>query len=122
MGYPGPPATCPALVHFNQRGLAITCILYIYVADHTIYISLMSWCSVTFSALWELNISFCITYGNATHQNLPFLICFLLQSAKSSITSLQGGDICTVVGDAGSQWSVTVDSEEERNIALEKSM
>ncbi|TNN81420.1 hypothetical protein EYF80_008476 [Liparis tanakae] len=40
----------------------------------------------------------------------------------SSINSLPGGDGCTVTDDSASQWSATVDSEEEKNIALEKSM
>ncbi|KAK9529116.1 hypothetical protein VZT92_013231 [Zoarces viviparus] len=40
----------------------------------------------------------------------------------SSINTLQGEDGCTVTDDSASQWSVTVDSEEERNIALEKSI
>ncbi|CAK6955633.1 rho guanine nucleotide exchange factor 25 [Scomber scombrus] len=43
-------------------------------------------------------------------------------SHKSSINTLQGDDICTVTDDSGSQWSAVVDSEEERNIALEKSI
>ncbi|KAM7422458.1 hypothetical protein PAMA_010483 [Pampus argenteus] len=43
-------------------------------------------------------------------------------SHKSSINTLQGDDSCTVTDDSGSQWSATVDSEEERNIALEKSI
>lgn len=43
-------------------------------------------------------------------------------SQKSSINTLQGEDSCTVTDDSGSQWSATVDSEEERNIALEKSI
>ncbi|KAM6948078.1 rho guanine nucleotide exchange factor 25 isoform 2-T2 [Lycodopsis pacificus] len=40
----------------------------------------------------------------------------------SSINTLQGEDGCTVTDDSASQWSVTVGSEEERNIALEKSI
>ncbi|XP_028430627.1 rho guanine nucleotide exchange factor 25 isoform X1 [Perca flavescens] len=44
------------------------------------------------------------------------------QSQKSSIHTLQGEDGCTVTDDSASQWSATVDSEEERNIALEKSI
>ncbi|XP_028262810.1 rho guanine nucleotide exchange factor 25-like isoform X2 [Parambassis ranga] len=43
-------------------------------------------------------------------------------SQKSSINTLQGEDSCTVTDDSGSQWSATVDTEEERNIALEKSI
>ncbi|XP_022600926.1 rho guanine nucleotide exchange factor 25-like isoform X1 [Seriola dumerili] len=43
-------------------------------------------------------------------------------SQKSSINTLQGEDSCPVTDDSGSQWSATVDSEEERNIALEKSI
>ncbi|XP_053172458.1 rho guanine nucleotide exchange factor 25 [Scomber japonicus] len=43
-------------------------------------------------------------------------------SYKSSINTLQGDDICIVTDDSGSQWSAVVDSEEERNIALEKSI
>ncbi|XP_044203979.1 rho guanine nucleotide exchange factor 25 isoform X3 [Thunnus albacares] len=43
-------------------------------------------------------------------------------SHKSSINTLQGDDSCTVTDDSGSQWSATVDSEEERNMALEKSI
>ncbi|XP_071350536.1 rho guanine nucleotide exchange factor 25 [Trachinotus anak] len=43
-------------------------------------------------------------------------------SQKSSINTLQGEDSCTVTDDSGSQWSATVDSEEERNTALEKSI
>ncbi|XP_056243977.1 rho guanine nucleotide exchange factor 25 isoform X1 [Seriola aureovittata] len=43
-------------------------------------------------------------------------------SQKSSINTLQGEDSCTVTDDSGSQWSAMVDSEEERNIALEKSI
>ncbi|XP_054473053.1 rho guanine nucleotide exchange factor 25 [Anoplopoma fimbria] len=43
-------------------------------------------------------------------------------SHRSSINTLQGEDGCTVTDDSASQWSATVDSEEERNIALEKSI
>ncbi|XP_042257545.1 rho guanine nucleotide exchange factor 25 isoform X8 [Thunnus maccoyii] len=43
-------------------------------------------------------------------------------SHKSSINTLQGDDSCTVTDDSGSQWSAIVDSEEERNMALEKSI
>ncbi|XP_034440928.1 rho guanine nucleotide exchange factor 25 isoform X4 [Hippoglossus hippoglossus] len=43
-------------------------------------------------------------------------------SQKSSINTLQGEDSCAVTDDSGSQWSATVDSEEERNVALEKSI
>ncbi|XP_033481511.1 rho guanine nucleotide exchange factor 25 isoform X2 [Epinephelus lanceolatus] len=43
-------------------------------------------------------------------------------SQKSSINTLQGEDSCTVTDDSASQWSATMDSEEERNIALEKSI
>ncbi|XP_058488371.1 rho guanine nucleotide exchange factor 25 isoform X1 [Solea solea] len=43
-------------------------------------------------------------------------------SQKSSINTLQGEESCTVTDDSGSQWSATVDSEEERSIALEKSI
>ncbi|XP_044033283.1 rho guanine nucleotide exchange factor 25 isoform X2 [Siniperca chuatsi] len=43
-------------------------------------------------------------------------------SQKSSINTLQGEDGCTVTDDSASQWSATVDSEEGRNIALEKSI
>ncbi|XP_070701825.1 rho guanine nucleotide exchange factor 25 [Pempheris klunzingeri] len=43
-------------------------------------------------------------------------------SQKSSINTLQGDDGCTVTDDSASQWSATVDSEEERNLALEKSL
>lgn len=55
--------------------------------------------------------------------------CDLLQgrdtqslSQRSSINTLQGEDGCTVTDDSGSQWSAPVDSEEERNVALEKSI
>ncbi|XP_040890543.1 rho guanine nucleotide exchange factor 25 isoform X2 [Toxotes jaculatrix] len=43
-------------------------------------------------------------------------------SQKSIINTLQGEDDRAVTDDSGSQWSATVDSEEERNIALEKSI
>ncbi|XP_019127735.2 rho guanine nucleotide exchange factor 25 isoform X3 [Larimichthys crocea] len=43
-------------------------------------------------------------------------------SQRSSINTLQGEDSCTVTDDSASQWSATVDSEEERSIALEKSI
>ncbi|XP_008294320.1 rho guanine nucleotide exchange factor 25 isoform X2 [Stegastes partitus] len=43
-------------------------------------------------------------------------------SQKSSINTLQGDDSCPVTDDSASQWSATVDSEEERNVALEKSI
>ncbi|XP_041809899.1 rho guanine nucleotide exchange factor 25 isoform X1 [Chelmon rostratus] len=43
-------------------------------------------------------------------------------SQRSSINTLQGEDGCTLTDDSGSQWSATVDSEEERNTALEKSI
>ncbi|KAM9362431.1 rho guanine nucleotide exchange factor 25 [Symphorus nematophorus] len=43
-------------------------------------------------------------------------------SQRSSINTLQGEDGYTVTDDSGSQWSATVDTEEERNIALEKSI
>lgn len=43
-------------------------------------------------------------------------------SQKSSINTLQGEDSCTVTDDSASRWSAAVDSEEERNIALEKSI
>ncbi|XP_069372904.1 rho guanine nucleotide exchange factor 25 isoform X5 [Paralichthys olivaceus] len=43
-------------------------------------------------------------------------------SQKSSINTLQGEDSWAVTDDSGSQWSATVDSEEERNVALEKSI
>ncbi|KAG7238266.1 hypothetical protein INR49_030977 [Caranx melampygus] len=43
-------------------------------------------------------------------------------SQKSSINTLHGDDSCTVMDDSGSQWSAMLDSEEERNIALEKSI
>lgn len=43
-------------------------------------------------------------------------------SQKSSINTLQGDDGCAVANVSGSQWSATADSEEERNIALEKSI
>lgn len=43
-------------------------------------------------------------------------------SHKSSINTLQGEDSGTVTDDSTSQWSATVDSEEDRNIALEKSI
>ncbi|XP_042359789.1 rho guanine nucleotide exchange factor 25 [Plectropomus leopardus] len=43
-------------------------------------------------------------------------------SQKSSINTLQGEDGCTLTDDSASQWSATVDSEEERNTALEKSI
>ncbi|XP_076613288.1 rho guanine nucleotide exchange factor 25 isoform X2 [Chaetodon auriga] len=43
-------------------------------------------------------------------------------SQRSSINTLQGEDGCTMTDDSGSQWSATVDSEEERNTALEKSI
>ncbi|AWP02939.1 putative rho guanine nucleotide exchange factor 25 [Scophthalmus maximus] len=43
-------------------------------------------------------------------------------SQKSSINTLQGEDNCAVTDDTGSQCSATVDSEEERNMALEKSI
>ncbi|KAM8913724.1 rho guanine nucleotide exchange factor 25 isoform 2-T2 [Spinachia spinachia] len=45
-----------------------------------------------------------------------------LQSQRSNITTFQGKDVCSVRDDSGSQWSGTVDSQEERNIALEKSI
>ncbi|KAK1901125.1 Rho guanine nucleotide exchange factor 25 [Dissostichus eleginoides] len=41
---------------------------------------------------------------------------------RSSMNSLQGEDGGTVTDDSSSQWSAAVDSEEERNIALEKSI
>ncbi|XP_069010863.1 rho guanine nucleotide exchange factor 25 isoform X1 [Embiotoca jacksoni] len=43
-------------------------------------------------------------------------------SQKSSINTFQGEDSCTVTDDSASQWSAVVDSEEERNAALEKSI
>ncbi|XP_041837152.1 rho guanine nucleotide exchange factor 25 isoform X2 [Melanotaenia boesemani] len=43
-------------------------------------------------------------------------------SQKPGINTLQGEDSCGVAEDSASQCSVTVDSEEERNIALEKSL
>lgn len=43
-------------------------------------------------------------------------------SQKSSINTLQGDDSCPAADDSASQWSATVDSEEERNVALEKSI
>ncbi|XP_047440142.1 rho guanine nucleotide exchange factor 25 isoform X2 [Mugil cephalus] len=43
-------------------------------------------------------------------------------SQKSSINTLHGDDSCTATDDSASQWSAAVDSEEERNIALEKSI
>ncbi|XP_068450649.1 rho guanine nucleotide exchange factor 25 [Clinocottus analis] len=43
-------------------------------------------------------------------------------SHRSSINTLQREDGGTVTDDSASQWSATVDSEEERNIALEKSI
>ncbi|CAJ1051074.1 rho guanine nucleotide exchange factor 25 isoform X1 [Xyrichtys novacula] len=43
-------------------------------------------------------------------------------SQKFSDNNLQKEDSCTVTGDSVSQRSATVDSEEERNIALEKSL
>ncbi|XP_077458785.1 rho guanine nucleotide exchange factor 25 isoform X1 [Stigmatopora argus] len=44
-------------------------------------------------------------------------------SYKSSVNTLHGEDSsCNVMEDAGSQWSVAVDSEEERSIAFEKSV
>lgn len=43
-------------------------------------------------------------------------------SQKSSINTLQGDDGCTATDDSASQWSAAVDSEEERNVALEKSI
>ncbi|XP_022046791.2 rho guanine nucleotide exchange factor 25 [Acanthochromis polyacanthus] len=43
-------------------------------------------------------------------------------SQKSSVCTLQGDDSCPVTDDSASQWSATVDSEEERNVALEKSI
>ncbi|XP_074518356.1 rho guanine nucleotide exchange factor 25 isoform X2 [Halichoeres trimaculatus] len=44
------------------------------------------------------------------------------QSQKSSDNNLKGGDSCTVDDDSASQLSATVDSKEERDIALEKSL
>nr|XP_024658220.1 rho guanine nucleotide exchange factor 25 isoform X3 [Maylandia zebra] len=44
------------------------------------------------------------------------------QSLSQSINTLQREDSCTVTDDSTSQCSGTVDSEEERNIALEKSI
>lgn len=44
------------------------------------------------------------------------------QSPSQSINTLQREDSCTVTDDSTSQCSTTVDSEEERNIALEKSI
>ncbi|XP_028303138.1 rho guanine nucleotide exchange factor 25 isoform X2 [Gouania willdenowi] len=44
------------------------------------------------------------------------------QSQKSSVSSLNGVDICSSSDDSGSQRSATGDTEEERNIALEKSI
>ncbi|XP_041639262.1 rho guanine nucleotide exchange factor 25 [Cheilinus undulatus] len=44
------------------------------------------------------------------------------QSQTSSMNNLQGGDGCSLTDDLANQWSATVDSEEERNIALEKSI
>lgn len=43
-------------------------------------------------------------------------------SQKFSINTVQGEDGCTVTEDSASQCSAAVDSEEERNIALEKSI
>ncbi|XP_061641423.1 rho guanine nucleotide exchange factor 25 isoform X1 [Phyllopteryx taeniolatus] len=44
-------------------------------------------------------------------------------SHTSSVNTLQGEDnSCNVTEDAGSQWSIAVDSEEERSIAFEKSL
>ncbi|XP_029357658.1 rho guanine nucleotide exchange factor 25 isoform X2 [Echeneis naucrates] len=43
-------------------------------------------------------------------------------SQKSSTNTFQGEDSCTVTDDSGSHWSATVDSEDERNLALEKSI
>ncbi|XP_040060591.2 rho guanine nucleotide exchange factor 25 isoform X1 [Gasterosteus aculeatus] len=43
-------------------------------------------------------------------------------SQRSSISTFQGKDVCSASDDSGSQWSGAVDSEEERNIALEKSI
>ncbi|XP_034079613.1 rho guanine nucleotide exchange factor 25 isoform X3 [Gymnodraco acuticeps] len=43
-------------------------------------------------------------------------------SQRSSMNSLHGEDGGTVTDDSSSQWSAAVDSEEERNIALEKSI
>ncbi|XP_077429388.1 rho guanine nucleotide exchange factor 25 isoform X2 [Vanacampus margaritifer] len=43
-------------------------------------------------------------------------------SYKSSVNTLDEENSCNVTGDAGSQLSVAVDSEEERNIAFEKSL
>uniref|UniRef100_A0A671TIN1 Rho guanine nucleotide exchange factor 25 n=1 Tax=Sparus aurata TaxID=8175 RepID=A0A671TIN1_SPAAU len=56
-------------------------------------------------------------------------LCDLLQgrdtqslSQRSSINTLLGEESYTVTDDSASQWSATVDSEEERNTALEKSI
>ncbi|XP_068170697.1 rho guanine nucleotide exchange factor 25 [Antennarius striatus] len=43
-------------------------------------------------------------------------------SQRSSINTLQGQEGCPVTADSGSQWSAAMESEEERNIALEKSI
>ncbi|XP_061688938.1 rho guanine nucleotide exchange factor 25 isoform X2 [Syngnathoides biaculeatus] len=44
-------------------------------------------------------------------------------SHKFSVNTLQGEDnSCNVTEDAGSQWSLATDSEEERNISFEKSL
>ncbi|XP_075317030.1 rho guanine nucleotide exchange factor 25 isoform X2 [Odontesthes bonariensis] len=62
----------------------------------------------------------------SSHQSY---FCDLLQnrdsqslSHKSSMNTLQGEDCCAGAEDSASQCSAVVDSEEERNIALEKSL
>ncbi|XP_063766477.1 rho guanine nucleotide exchange factor 25 isoform X2 [Eleginops maclovinus] len=64
-----------------------------------------------------------------TEPTCPSCLADLLQagdkqtlSQRSSMNSLQGEDGGTVTDDSSSQWSAAVDSEEERNIALEKSI
>ncbi|XP_029947018.1 rho guanine nucleotide exchange factor 25 isoform X2 [Salarias fasciatus] len=43
-------------------------------------------------------------------------------SQKANANSLQDDDSCIATDDSGSQWSAVVDSEEERSLALEKSI
>ncbi|CAN9511658.1 unnamed protein product [Ophioblennius macclurei] len=69
--------------------------------------------------------------GQETHSQPSSQSCLsdLLQgrdvenlSQKSNMNTLQDDDSCIVTDDSGSQWSAVVDSEEERNLALEKSI
>lgn len=59
------------------------------------------------------------SYVSDVSQNLYFIVCVF---QNQTVDALPGEENCSVPEDSSSQCSAAVDSEDERNAALEKSL